>query len=82
MRRLSEIICEQIMACCELNRTEHGKMDEFSKSGRDCGKIMELDALMRINNEKRRTLWNELNETFSTIIENKKYEWKDINNRK
>jgi len=82
MRRISEIICEQVMSCCELNRTEHGKMDEFSKSDRDCNKIMELDAIMRKNNENRRHLWNELNEALFEIIKKKRYDWKNINNRK
>lgn len=80
MRRISEIISEQIMSCCECHRTEHGKMDEFNKSNRDCDKIMELDGIMRKNNENRRSLWNELNNTLFELIKNKKYDWEDINN--
>lgn len=82
MRRLSEIISEQVHSCCELNRTEHGKMDEFSKDDIDFDKIMSLDVEMRNNNENRRNLWNELNEIFFELIVNKKYDWKNISNRK
>lgn len=80
MRRLSHIIIEQIMCCCELNRTEHSKMDEFYKIDRDCDKIMELDAIMRKNNERRRELWNELNETLLELIRDRKYDWEDTDN--
>lgn len=80
MRRISEIICEQILSSCECHRTEHGKMDEFFKNDRDYDKIMELDAIMRKNNENRRNLWNELNETLFELIKNKKYDWENTDN--
>ncbi len=78
MRRISEIICESIRACCEMCKKEHGKMDEFILDNPDYKKITELDFLTRKNNEVRHETWNELNETLLKIIREKKYDWESL----
>jgi hypothetical protein len=78
MRRISERICESIRACCEMCKKEHDKMDEFILEAPDFKKITELDFLTRKNNEVRHETWNELNDTISEIIKNKKYDWENL----
>lgn len=78
MRRISEIICESIRACCEMCEKEHDKMDEFVKDSPDFKKITQADFLTRKNNEVRHDTWNELNEVLIKIIKEKKYDWESL----
>lgn len=78
MRRISEIICESIRACFEMCDKEHFKMDEIIKDNPDFRKITQADYLTRKNNEIRHDTWNELNITLIKVIEEKKYDWKNL----
>ncbi len=78
MRRISEIICESIRACCEMMEKEHFKMDEFVLDNPDYKKITQADYLTRKNNEIRHETWDDLNGTLIKIISDKKYDWKSL----
>jgi hypothetical protein len=78
MKRISEIICESIRACHEMCKYEHAKMIEYALDKPDFEKIARLDFLTRKSNEIRHETWNELNETLSQIIKEKKYDWEDL----
>jgi len=75
MKRISETICESIRACCEMNRSEHYKSDEYEKENPDFSGIAKADFDTRNSNEIRHETWNELNMSLGTIIKEKKYEW-------
>lgn len=78
MRRISEIICESIRACCEMGKNEHFKSDEYILDNPDFKKITQADFLTRKNNEVRHETWDELNDVLIKIIGEKKYDWESL----
>jgi hypothetical protein len=76
MRKVSEIISELIMANWEIHSVEHVKMNEFDKGFMtDHNLILEMDKIMTERSEKRKALFNELNNILEIIIKNKKYDY-------
>jgi len=78
MRRISEVICESIRACCGMGKNEHDKTDEYLLDNPDFKKITRCDYLTRKNNEIRHETWNELNDILIKIIKEKKYDWESL----
>ena len=76
MRKISEIFCDLISTNWEIHCVEHTKMSQLD-IGATMDKVLvaEMDRLMREKNEKRKNMFNELNETFELIIKNKKYDF-------
>lgn len=74
MRKISAMVCDLITCNWEIHCVEHIKMEEFDR-GETMNKslVAEMDKIMRIQSEKRKNIFNELNETFETIIREKKY---------
>lgn len=74
MRRVSEIICDLIYANWEIHSVEHVKMGEFDKgSTMDRQLVADMDKIMRVESEKRKAMFNELNDTFKEILDKKEY---------
>ena len=76
MRRVSEIICESIKACCMMGLSERDKM-----SHPDSQRFKTLDFITRKNNEIRHETWGELEKVIVEIISEKKYDWKDLKSK-
>jgi len=76
MRKISEIFCDLIFANWEIHCVEHVKMGEFDKGETmDKHLVAEMDKIMRKQSEKRKAMFNELNDVFEKIIKEKEYDF-------
>jgi len=69
MRKISEIVCDLIFANWKIHCVEHVKMQEFDKGPlMNKAVVAEMDKIMRVNSEKRKALFNEINEAFEGLL--------------
>jgi len=76
MRKISEVVCDLIFSNWEIHQVEHVKMEQFDR-GETLNRslVSEMDKIMRLQSEKRKVMFNELNEIFEIIIKEKKYDF-------
>lgn len=79
MRRISEIFCDLVMANWAIHSCEHVKMREFAVGdSMDRHVATEMDTKTRVESEKRKALFNEMNDAMAEVIGAKKYDWKGL----